>query len=408
MRMWIYVVRRLALLVPVIIGVMTITFVLVASIPIPQRIGAYYPANARSNPTSSTVPCPTNPHAQCPNPAFTRAVAVLDLNQPVPVQWGRYIYDALTFQWGYVSQTSSVGRGFSGLPPLRGLPVTSALAIFLPYTVELALLSLFFVVVFSLPLGNLSATNRNRPVDQATRVLSFSGYALPGFLLGTLVLAGVASLVAAGHTTSSICPHSTTFLDFYGSWPPPTCGIYGSNLNSFGYPTWLVGGYQSTPTGFPTVDAALHGDYWLALDTLLRIMLPALVIAYGTVAILLRYVRNSMLEVANMDFVRTARAAGIPESIVIRKYAGRHALNVVVTVLGLTFAGFMAGFPVIESVFDLDGVGRLFAFSLNQSGGTFDFGLIFGTIILFTYFVVIANVIVDVLYAYLDPRVRLG
>ncbi len=414
MRMWIYIVRRIALLIPVLIGVMTITFVLVSAIPTSERIASYYPANPRTNPSSPTISCPSNPALQCPNPAYKVAVNALKLNQPVPVQWGYYIYNALTFHWGYVSQTSTVGKGYSGLPALKGLPVTSVLAAFLPYTLELALLSLFFVLIISIPLGNLSAVNRNRPIDQGARVMSFSGYALPGFILGSLVLMAAALWLAGGSSTSPICTNSTAFNEFYGSWPAVTptnpCWIWGpkAGLSSFGYPTWLVNGYQSTPTGFPTIDALIHGNGWLALDTLARIVLPALVIAYGTIALLLRFVRNSMLEVMNLDFVRTARAKGLPESKVIKKHAGRNSLNVTITVLGLTFAFFLSGFPVIESVFNLYGVGRIFAFSLVQSGGTFDFGLIFGTTILFTYLVVAANIIVDILYAYLDPRVRLG
>ncbi|MCI4318400.1 MAG: ABC transporter permease subunit, partial [Thermoplasmata archaeon] len=94
-----------------------------------------------------------------------------------------------------------------------------------------------------------------------------------------------------------------------------------------------------------------------------------------------------------------------PESSVVRKHAGRNSLNVTVTVLGLTFAGFIGGFPIVELVFHLRGVGLLLAYSILPS---YDFGLIFGTTLLFTIIVVIANIVVDILYAYLDPRVRLG
>ncbi|MGA8603760.1 MAG: ABC transporter permease, partial [Thermoplasmata archaeon] len=148
-----------------------------------------------------------------------------------------------------------------------------------------------------------------------------------------------------------------------------------------------------------------HGQYWLGVDTLLRLLLPALVIAYGSIAGLLRFVRNSMLEVMNLDYIRTARAKGVPEKVVVSRHAGRNSLNVTITVLGLTFAFFIGGFPVIEDVFGLDGVGRALALSVQP---TIDFGVIFGSTLLFTYLVVAANIIVDVLYAYLDPRVRLG
>jgi ABC-type dipeptide/oligopeptide/nickel transport system permease component len=171
------------------------------------------------------------------------------------------------------------------------------------------------------------------------------------------------------------------------------------------YPSWLTTHLSTSPTGFPTLDAAIHGDWGLAFDTVRRMILPAIVIAYGSVAGILRFVRNSMLEVMNLDFVRTARAKGVPESGVVNRHAGRNSLNVTVTVLGLTFAGFIGGFPIIESVFGLRGIGLLLAYSIQEP---YDYGLIFGTTLLFTIIVVIANIIVDILYAYLDPRVRLG
>ena len=112
-----------------------------------------------------------------------------------------------------------------------------------------------------------------------------------------------------------------------------------------------------------------------------------------------------MLEVLNLDFIRTARAKGVSESRVVQPHAGRNSLNVTVTVLGLTFAGFIGGFPIIEYVFGLQGSACILALSIQPP---YDYGLIFGTTLLFTIIVVIANIIVDIVYAFLDPRVRLG
>jgi ABC-type dipeptide/oligopeptide/nickel transport system permease component len=403
MQMWVYIVRRAILVIPVVIGVMTVLFLMVNTIPLPQRIESFYPpSHSGVQPWQPTEPCPGDPSKSCPNPLYTKAVNQLGLNLPVPVQWALYMKASLTFQWGYTSNESSV---VSAYPSLRYEPVTTVLAWFLPYTLELAGISLALIMLISLPLGRISAVYRNRPVDQASRVMSFSGYALPGFLLGSLTLyAAVFLLSSSGH--SPICTGQAALDDFYGSWPEAHCtALFGSNLDAFGYPAWLVNGIVSTPTGFPTVDAAYHGLWWLSADTLLRMVLPALVIAYGTVAVLLRFVRNSMLEVMNLDFVRTARANGLSEKAVIRGHAGRNSLNVTITVLGLTFAGFIGGFPVIETVFNLWGVGRILALSLV---GNIDYGLVFGSTLLFTFLVVVANILVDILYAYLDPRVRLG
>jgi peptide/nickel transport system permease protein len=174
---------------------------------------------------------------------------------------------------------------------------------------------------------------------------------------------------------------------------------------------------STTPTGLPILDAFIYavihpgpaGDptyYWNILGSgFLRILLPALVIAYGSIASVLRFVRNSMLEVMNQDFVRTARAKGVSEARVVRRHAGRNSLNATITVLGLTFAAFMTGFAVTESVFQLYGVGRLFTFALLPN---IDPGVLTASTLMFTILVVVANLIVDIAYGYLDPRVRLS
>ena len=398
MRMWVYIVRRLMLLIPIIIGVMTITFVLVSALPTQTRLISYegFPKTGEIGPT---IPCPNNPGHSCPNPWWTNGVNKLGLNKPIFEQWAQYMYDSFTFHWGTVSKQSFLGA-HSALSFTANTPVVTVLGWLLPYTLELAALSLLIILVVAIPLGNLSAVYRNRPVDQASRVMSFSGYALPGFLLGTFVFMAVVLAVGSGNNWHSLsCASSPAYLEFYGSWPQQFC-FPGQN-----YPTWLQQGAISSPTGFPTIDAAIHGQWGIAGDTLIRIILPALVIAFGSIATLLRFVRNSMLEVMNLDFVRTARSKGVPEATVIKRHAGRNSLNLTITVLGLTFAFFIAGFPVIEDVFGLWGIGRLLAYSINLP---FDFGVIFGSTLLFTFLVVAANIIVDVLYAYLDPRVRLG
>ncbi|MGI0067759.1 MAG: ABC transporter permease, partial [Thermoplasmata archaeon] len=349
MRMWIYIVRRLLLLLPIILGVMTIVFVLINALPIVDQMIARYGCTPKA--------CDYSPGS----PLYVAAYNALGLGQPVYVRWAEYIYDALTFNWGVVSHFSTVGMSLQVGKATGGQPVAEVFSWLLPYTLELALLSLGIILAIAIPLGNLAAVNRNRPVDQASRVLSFSGFALPSFLLGSLVLIGMVLLIGGltnfGLIGTPWCPTGELpYQEFTGSWPTTTC--FANDL----YPAWILNsGLQSTPTGFPTIDALIHGNYWLALDTLIRIILPALVIAFGAIAVLLRYVRNSMLEVMNLDFVRTARAKGDPESVVVNRHAGRNSLNVTLTVLGLTFATFLAGFPVIESVFTLNGIGYILA-----------------------------------------------
>lgn len=402
MRMWIYIVRRLLLIIPIIIGVMTITFSLVSALPVQDRLISTFGAPPKNAPCgySPVCPCPLlhiNQSGNCPNPLYVRDTTKLGLNSPVFVQWGVYIANAITFQWGYVDNHSGASSENS---LIEGQPIASVLSWLLPYTLELAIFSLIIILIVSIPIGNLAAVYRNRPIDQASRVISFSGYALPTFLLGTFLL--MVAVLAIGGPLGYIdptCKSESFYQFFYGSWPSQSCFANGQ------YPSWLRAGVISSPTGFPTVDALLHGQGWLALDTIIRMVIPALVIAYGSIAGLLRFVRNSMLEVMNLDFVRTARSKGVPENIVISKHAGRNSLNVTITVLGLTFAFFIGGFPVVETIFNLNGVGRMFVYALLSP---YDYGLIFGSTLLFTLLVVFANIIVDVLYAYLDPRVRLG
>jgi peptide/nickel transport system permease protein len=396
MRMWIYIVRRLLLLLPVIIGVMTITFLLISTLPIDTKLVAYYgPSKFGYNPT---VACSSlhgqNATGNCPNPTYLRGVHSLGLDKPIYIQWLQYMKNSLTLNWGSTEHGSYASTNLIGGSTI---PVTTVLSYFLPYTLELAALSLILILALALPLGNYSAVYRNRPLDQATRVMSFSGFALPGFLLAILLLLG--ATVLAGQFAQVCNGQSTPYFEFYGSWPPSGC-LPGGQL-----PTWVGAFGQTSPTGFPTIDAIVHQNWFLAWESVKRQLLPAVTIAYGSVAGILRFVRNSMLEVMNLDFIRTARSKGVPESVVVRKHAGRNSLNVTVTVLGLTFAGFIGGFAIIELVFGLRGIGLLLAYSILPSP---DFGLIFGTTLLFTIIVVAANIIVDILYAFLDPRVRLG
>ena len=387
MRMWIYIVRRLLLVIPVIIGVMTITFILVSLIPIPTRIASF--TLARNAKPGSAV--------------YQQAYDSLGLNRPVPEQWAIYIFHSLTLNWGYTSPHSqaTVGAALGQ----TSWPVAEVLGWYLPFTLELAAISLVLILLIAIPLGNLSAVYRNRPLDQGARVLSFSGYAFPTFLLASVVL--LAAVVASGGFTSTCHSLSFQYLSWYGSWPSAPC--LPGNPPPSTLPSWIGPHLESSPTGFPTVDALLHWNTPsgpdLAFESVKRMILPALVIAYGYVASILRFVRNSMLEVMNLDFVRTARAKGVPERQVVNRHAGRNSLNVTVTVLGLTFAFFITGFPVIEDVFHLRGIGYLLALSIQP---TQDFGIIFGSTLLLTIIVVAANIIVDVAYAYLDPRVRLG
>jgi ABC-type dipeptide/oligopeptide/nickel transport system permease component len=431
MRMVTFIARRALLIPPVLIGVTTITFALFTALPISDQLTSHYGSPGPHDPCGYVPSCQcqdlnyesirgntcyclsppieTTLTGICTNPTYNAYVTALGLNTPLEQQWFNYVVRSFTFQWGNVSNESTVAKN---IPQLEGgVPVATAISWELPYTLELASLSLLIILAIAIPLGNASAVNRNRPIDQLARVMSFSGYALPAFLFGSLIYAGVALLLLPHvgiNAHSPWCPGGEEITEeLTYSMPQPGQACYPFLQFGQPYPGWVANGIQSGPTGFYTIDALWHGFSWLALDSVVRIILPAFVIAYGTIAGLLRFVRNSMLEVMNLDFIRTARAKGLPEAVVTRRHAGRNSLNVTVTVLGLTFAGFIGGFPVIELVFHLNGVGYMLAQAANPQPGL-DFGVLFGSTLLFTYLIVSANLIVDVLYAYLDPRVRLG
>ncbi|MCI4322713.1 MAG: ABC transporter permease [Thermoplasmata archaeon] len=389
MKLWIFVVRRLLLVIPVVIGVMTITFILLWALP-PQQEFVVINGSPRGG---LTMPCADNASQTCNIPAYQKFLDQYRANPPY--QWAKYVYNSLTLNLGNTDKNSqaSISYGLAG----QSIAVTTVLSWYLPYTLELAAFSLLIILLVSIPLGNLSAVNRNRPVDQAARIVSFSGIAIPGFLLATLLLYGVVD--ASGGLTKVCNGNSFAYLNWVGSWPDPHCFAGGA------LPSWIGPNQQTYPTGFPTVDALYNGSFYFAAESVKRMVLPALIIAYGSIGVLLRFVRSSMLEVMNQDFIRTARAKGVSERVVIARHAGRNSLTVTITILGLTFAGFIGGFAVIETVFQLHGIGLLLTRSIIQP---FDYGLIFGTTLVFTYIVVAANLIVDVLYSFLDPRVRLG
>jgi peptide/nickel transport system permease protein len=399
--MWVYIVRRSLLLIPVLLGVMTITFVLISAIPTNLRlISAFQPPKTGTQPCIATPGTPGQPPCGpgfSRNPWYWNGIHQLGLDQPIPIQWAKYMYGIFTLQWGYTSSFSDLhSAGFPG-----GFPVTEVLSWYLPYTLELAALSLLLILLIAIPVGNRAAVYRNRPFDQGARVMSFSGFALPGFLLASLLL--IAFVLFSGGFIP-ICSGHATPLDLWYGLPPDQPGYYCPPYTGT-TPSWIGSFQQTYPTHFFTVDAFLNGQPYIALDSIRRLLLPALTIAYGSVAGILRFVRNSMLEVMNLDYIRTARAKGVPERTVISRHAGRNSLNVTVTVLGLTFAFFITGFPVTELIFNLRGIGLLFTYSILPP---FDFGTIFGTTLVFTIIVVIANIMVDIVYAYLDPRVRLG
>ncbi|HEV8309690.1 MAG TPA: ABC transporter permease [Methylomirabilota bacterium] len=279
------------------------------------------------------------------------------LDRPLPEQYGIYLWNLL--------------HGNLGLSISTRQPVLLDLQQRFPATIELAIAAMTLSVLVGIPLGVLSAVRRDSLLDQLTRVASLVGVSMPVFWLGLVAL-----------------------LVFYArlGWAPAP-GRLSATL--------------STPpavTGFLVLDALLAGRPDAALDTLHHLVLPAVVLSTYNLGVLARLMRGSTLDVLGEDYVRTARAKGLDERAVTLRHAARNALIPVVTVIGLSFGRLLSGAVIIESVFAWPGLG-LYAF---RSATSLDFPAIMGVGMVIATVYVAANLLVDVAYAFIDPRIQVG
>jgi peptide/nickel transport system permease protein len=250
----------------------------------------------------------------------------------------------------YGNWMGGILRGDLGRSITYDLPVSELIRSRLAVTIPLALLSIFLAVVFSLPLGIYAALHRNRPGDYGVMVFSQIGLAVPAFWAGILLI---------------------LFFAVYLQW-----------FSAGGVKSWA-----ESPLG--------------AFKSLL---LPALSLGLIRAAVLARLTRSCMLEALGEDFVRTARAKGLGERIVVYKHALRNALIPVVTIVGLQMGELLAGAIVIENVFNLPGLGRLIFLAIGQR----DLPVVQGVSLLIAFFIVLVNFAVDVVYGVVDPRIRTG
>ncbi|GEM86763.1 ABC transporter permease [Meiothermus granaticius] len=239
-------------------------------------------------------------------------------------------------------------RGNLGQSVWTGTPVTQEIVQRLPLTLELTLLSLGIGLLFAIPVGILTAYWRNSLAEMLIRILSITGVTLPSFWLGTLFI----------------------FLAFKLAPAWPTLGYVPFSENPIGH--------------------------------LQRIILPVLTLALPLLAGLSRLLRSSLLDLLNQDFIRTARAKGLSERTVVYKHALKNALIPLVTVVGIQVGYLFGGAIVVEQVFALPGMGRLIVGAINER----NYPLVQGSILLITTIFVLINLLVDLLYARLDPRVE--
>ena len=296
------------------------------------------------------------------------------LDDPFLVQYWRWMTGVKDLDTG--EKTGGILRGDFGYSRSGNAPVAELIKRRFPATVELVIYSLIPVIGVGIWLGIISAVHHNKFIDQVTRVFSIIGYSFPSFVLGLLLL---------------------MLLYANNGWFPPgrISDAYNMVINSPQFTSY---------TNFITLDALLNGRFDIFLDALRHMVLPIITLSYIYWALFLRVMRSSMLEAINQDYITTARAKGVRNKDVINKHARPNALIPVVTIAGLTIAGLLGGVTITETIFNYPGIGSASANAAVQIDviTVLAFVLLTGVILLFS------NLIVDIAYAFLDPRVRLS
>lgn len=229
-----------------------------------------------------------------------------------------------------------------------GRSVTELIADRLPTTLELGLLAMVLGIVIGVPLGLISAIRKNTFLDQSLRVLSVVGMSIPNFWLALLLV---------------------TYLAVWFGWSPPL--VYVGPAENLG-------------------------------QNLTHLAIPAIALGTSSMAGIARMLRSSMLEVLGSNFVRTVRARGASESVVVFKHAGRNSLIPVFSLLGLQAGAILGGTVILESIFSIPGMGSLIFEAVQMR----DYPVVLGCVIVYGGLFILVNLLVDVLYATIDPRIR--
>ncbi len=279
----------------------------------------------------------------------------LGLDQPIFVQYVGYMRDLL--------------QGDLGASIMTGKPVGPELFRYMPATLELMLMALLLTLAIGVPLGVLTALRRDRWLDTAGRGFAMIGISMPTFWVGLLLI-----LVFYGWL--GILPGSGR-LDTGLAAPPFVTGLY-------------------------LVDGLIAGNLLVVKSAFNHLLLPAAALAFASIGIVVRMIRASMIEVMNEDYIRTMRAFGLSRRTIIGKHALPNALLPFVTVLGLELATLLFGSVIVESVFAWPGVGSYVLSAILN----LDFPIVMGFTILASVVYVFANLLVDLAYLLLDPRMR--
>ena len=355
-----YILRRVFSSIPVLFGILLVTFALARLIP--------------------GDPCRAILGEKATKEVCDRFIHEKGLDKPIMTQFGIYMGD--------------MARGDFGTSIRYSLPVTRLLAERLPTTVELSFAALLISMIVGIPLGVISAVKHNSWVDVVTMVWANVGVSMPVFWLG-LMLAYVFSLLLK----------DTPF------WLPPSGRISPGIPNDPFYMVWnltlpesgFIFGLAQFISRLNILNALLSANWELLKDAIKHLILPAVALGTIPMALIARMARSAMLDVLGQDYIRTARAKGLTNRVVIFKHAFRNSLLPLVTVIGLSLGSLLGGAVLTETIFGLSGVGRILYDAITAR----DYGIVQAFTVVIAVFFVALNLLVDISYAYLDPRIRL-
>ncbi len=357
-----YTIRRILLAIPVLFAVLVITFVLARSIP--------------------GDPCKAILGEKATQATCERFIENHGLNEPIHVQFGIFMGNLLL--QGDLGESIRFSR-----------PVSIILIERLPMTIELGISSMILAILIGVPAGILSAVRRNSPIDVVTMIGANIGVSIPVFFLGLMLIYVFAVslrdtpfvMPPSGRITAGLSP--TPFYEVFG-WT-----VSQDETIKFHFYEFIANHY--------IFNALITRDWAVFGDAIKHLVLPAVALSTIPTSIIARITRSSMLEVIGLDYIRTARAKGVSQFKVIFKHALRNALLPVVTIIGLQLGTIFSGAVLTETIFGLAGVGR----SIVEAILSRDFPVLQGFVVVIAFIYVLFNFLVDVSYAFLDPRIRL-
>ena len=352
-----FILRRVLVTIPVLFGIVFLVFALARLVP--------------------GDPCRAVLGERATDAVCDDFIIRYGLDQPIPIQFGKYL--------------EQLAAGDLGNSIKHSQPVTELLIERLPTTIELTILAMILAIFVGVPLGLISAYRRNSPIDVGTMMFANLGVSMPVFVLG-LLLAFLFAIVLKD-TPLSLPPSGRLSS---GVTIEPLAEVWGLDWSG------PARGFLDFISGIYIFSGLISGQWGGAADAFRHLILPAVALGTIPMAIIARITRSSLLEVMGLDYVRTARAKGLGERAVVLRHAARNALLPVVTIVGLQLGALLSGAVLTETVFNLAGVGR----SLFEAISGRDYVVIQGFTLLIAVSYVTINLIVDVSYGFLDPRIR--